>query len=150
MPPPTDVGREPPKQIQPRTLVNLFAHFAAWLLQTLEGGLCAEESGVPPYVVSIRTTDQTLAWSRMAPRLDRRAFLAIEEPFSGDNVARPLTYQGALKMQRALQKALSQLEEHPLARTLGVPKSLSPTSFHGQQTQQHHQQTYAEHKFYAY
>jgi hypothetical protein len=144
MPRPADVVEEPQKQIAPKTLVNLFAHFAAWLLQILEGGLCADDTGVPPYVVSIRTTDQAVAWSRMAPRLDRRAYLAIEEPFSGDNVARPLTYEGAVKMQRALQKALAQLEEHPLARTFGVP-SLSPTAYG-----HHSQPTFAEHNFYAH
>ena len=50
--------------------------------------------------------------------VDRRAFLVIEEPFSGDNVARPLTYQGALKMQNAFQKAIAQLEVHPLRSRL--------------------------------
>jgi hypothetical protein len=117
-PEPTDAvyGRE----LQAHKVVQLFAHFASWLLQTLEGGLCAEETGVPPYVVSIRTRNQEDAWKYMAPRLDRRAFLAIEEPFSGENVARPLTYEGALKLRGALQKAIQQLDEHPLARSLGA------------------------------
>ena len=35
-------------------------------------------------------------------------------------VARPMTYEGALKLRRALQKALQQLDKHTLARTLGA------------------------------
>jgi hypothetical protein len=111
------------RELQAHKVVQLFAHFASWLLQTLEGGLCAEETGVPPYVVSIRTRNQEDAWKYMAPRLDRRAYLAIEEPFSGENVARPLTYEGALKLRHALQKAIQQLDEHPLARSLGASSS---------------------------
>jgi hypothetical protein len=108
------------RELQAHKVVQLFAHFASWLLQTLEGGLYADETGVPPYVVSIRTRNQEDAWKYMAPRLDRRAYLAIEEPFSGENVARPMTYEGALKLRRALQKAIQQLDEHPLARSLGA------------------------------
>jgi len=108
------------RELQAHKVVQLFAHFASWLLQTLEGGLFAQETGVPPYVVSIRTRNQEDAWKYMAPRLDRRAYLAIEEPFSGENVARPMTYEGALKLRRALQKAIQQLDEHPLARSLGA------------------------------
>jgi hypothetical protein len=111
------------RELQAHKVVHLFAHFATWLLQIIEGGLYAEETGVPPYVVSIRTRNQEEAWKAMAPRLDRRAFLAIEEPFSGENVARPMTYEGAIKLQRALQKAIQQLDEHPLARSLGASSS---------------------------
>jgi hypothetical protein len=118
-PPDSVYGRE----LQAHKVVQLFAHFASWLLQTLEGGLFAEETGVPPYVVSIRTRNQEEAWKNMAPRLDRRAYLAIEEPFSGENVARPMTYEGALKLRSALQKAIQQLDEHPLARSLGASSS---------------------------
>jgi hypothetical protein len=104
-------------------VVVLFAHFAAWLLPLVESGLAAQDFG-RPYVVSIRDKDQHAAWDRIGHRLDRRAFLVIEEPFSGDNVARPLTLEGALKMKGALEKAIQQLEAHPLARSLGVSPDL--------------------------
>lgn len=127
LPLPPEVVTAP--HVEARHVVVLFAHFAAWLLALLQGGLeraQALQAGqewplkVDPYVVTIRGTEQAAAWQRFHSKLDRHAFLYIEEPFSGDNVARPLTYDGAMAMQSAFKKAIQQLEAHPLARSLGV------------------------------
>lgn len=119
---PADRPRGPTENLGNEAIVALFAQFAAWLLYLLEDAF-AWDGNTPPYVATIRTLDQREARTALA-RLDRQPYLVVEEPFSGENVARPLTYEGAVKLHTALRKACVQLQTHPLALKLGVPRTL--------------------------
>lgn len=112
----------PAGKISNEAIVALFAQFASWLYYLLEDAF-AWDGKQPPYVASIRTLDQQEAQKALA-RLDRQPYLVVEEPFSGENVARPLTYEGAVRLHTALRKACLQLQNDPLASKLGVPRSL--------------------------
>lgn len=144
--------------VEPRHVVVLFAHFASWLLSILQSGLervvalqedQAWAKELPPYVVTIRSRDLRAAWKRLQPRLDRHAFLYIEEPFCGDNVARPLTYEGAIRMQTALRKAIAQLEAHPLARSMGVSSQTLAKARHARKAHELQSAEYASYEQYS-
>jgi len=112
----------PSGKISNEEIVALFAQFASWLLFLLEDAF-GWDGKTAPYVASIRTLDQVEAQKALS-RLDRQPYLVVEEPFSGENVARPLTYDGARKLHNALRKACLQLQRDPLALKLGVPRCL--------------------------